>query len=346
MKNWLSLQAAKLGDKLAHNESRAGRFLIVSTTGLGDTLWATPAIRALRQKYPSCFLAVLTSGVGAGVLKNNPHIDDLISLAKTPLLMLIPRLRKEKIETIFVFHASQRIIYPLTHWVGATRIIGTHGINKGLDVLLTEAREAKPIHEIQRRLELVDLKQSDSQMELFPSLEDRKKANSVLSHISAYHPIVGLHVGAKDGFKQWPKESFVEVGQRLQNHLGAQIVVTGGSDEIKLVKEITGQIPGSLPMAGNLSVLELAALIEKMSLFITNDTGPMHIAYAMKRPTLSLFAPTNPLLCGPYLAPKTLAIKKPVTCSPCLKKKCRDPFCMRQISADDVFNAALKLYYG
>jgi ADP-heptose:LPS heptosyltransferase len=83
----------------------------------------------------------------------------------------------------------------------------------------------------------------------------------------------------------------------------------------------------------------MAALIEKLDLLITNDTGPMHIGFAMETPTFALFAPTDPNLCGPYKINHAVVIQKPQTCIPCLRKACASPFCMEQISLENVYEA-------
>src|SRR5579872_5467935 len=124
-------------------------FLIVSTTGLGDTLWATPAIRALRHSYPDAYLALLTTPLGFDVLHNNPHIDEFYIWKKPhffSFFSLLFSLRKKNIEKIFIFHASQRAIFPLCALIQAPEIIGTEGINKGLDFILTKRTSYKPMH--------------------------------------------------------------------------------------------------------------------------------------------------------------------------------------------------------
>ena len=76
---------------------------------------------------------------------------------------------------------------------------------------------------------------------------------------------------------------------------------------------------------------------------ISNDTGPMHLALAVQTPTIGLFTPTDPNLCGPYFVNSTLAIAKKQTCSPCLRKKCAEPFCLLQIGVNEVYDAVVKL---
>ncbi|MBS0615317.1 MAG: glycosyltransferase family 9 protein [Verrucomicrobia bacterium] len=318
--------------------SEKGRFLIVSTTGLGDTLWGTPAIRNLRQKNPGAYIGVLTSPLGASVLKHNPHIDEIFIYKK--LFRLWRILRKKEIATVLIFHTSQRSVLPFCALLGASRIVGTEGLSKGLDSLLTEIKPARSIHEIERRIEIAGAPGS-AMMELFPSSQD-----VAATPLSTLRPLVCIHPGAKDRFKQWPPSHFVAVAKALQDHLGCQICVTGNAEEKQLVGSIAKQISGAKAFAGNLTILQLAALMQKMSLVITNDTGPMHIACAMQVPVVALFTPTDSRLCGPYLYPSSKIIQKSTTCSPCLRKKCREPFCLRQISVEEVTKAALELFYA
>ncbi len=349
LKNLLLKGLCKLSQLLPKYTDSNQRFLIVSTTGLGDTLWATPAIRALRYTYPQAYIGVLTTPLGKDVLKNNPHLNDIFVLKKPILfsvIKLLPMLRKKQIGTTIVFHASQRIILPLCAFIGSSQIIANQDMNKGLDIILTKTIKRKPIHEIQRRLDLISLvggKTFDFHMEIFCNQTDKTCAQKILEHIPAHIPIVGMHPGAKDKNRQWPAENFIELGRRLQNHLGCSLILTGGPSEKKLIQQIANALPLSIPCVGNLSIHTLAALIQRLSLFVVGDTGPMHIAFAVKTPAVTLFCPSDPKLFGPYFVDNCSVIKKHQTCTPCLKKKCREPFCLRQISPQEVFTQALEL---
>jgi ADP-heptose:LPS heptosyltransferase len=337
MKNLLIKGIASLArpfqDKIP---SQRKRILIVSTTGLGDTLWATPAIRALKETYPLSKISVLTSPVGKSVLQNNPHLSTIF-LLRDPLVFF--KLRKEHFDTILIFHASQRIVFPLCFFLRASEIIATEGLNKGLDSLLTQRVAQQPIHEIERRLQItsaIGAKTSDFSMEL-PFTNNEKVFETSL-------PLIGFNPGSKDRFKQWDPACFVKLGQMLRGQLPCQIVITGGRGEEALAEEIASQIPGAISLAGKLSIDQLAALIKQMAVMVSNDTGPMHIAFAMKTPTVALFCPTDPKLCGPYHPTFPVAvISKPITCTPCLKKKCRLPFCLYQISPEEVLSHTLPL---
>lgn len=344
MKNKIALGLAALSRPFRNRQ--APRYLVVSTTGLGDTLWGTPAIRALRRHNPSAYIAVLTTSLGQQILKNNPHIDECFILknpALPSLLSLFSPLRKREISKAYIFHTSQRPVLPFCSMIGCVEIVGTSGLQKGLDALLTRKYPQKPQHEIDRRLELVDAPFFERALEIFPDASETHQAGAFLSKIPSYVPTIGLHPGAKDRFKQWPIEHFIRLGKKLQDHFGASLVITGGADEKPLVEALASNLPGSIVLPAHFSIGSLAAAIKEMSLFISNDTGPMHLASAVKTPVIAPFAPTNSALCGPL--GNCLVIQKKPTCTPCLKKRCRDPFCLRQISVEAMFEAAQTLFY-
>ncbi|MBS0652673.1 MAG: glycosyltransferase family 9 protein [Verrucomicrobia bacterium] len=328
------------------------KFLIVSTTGLGDTLWGTPAIKALRETYPTSYIGVLTSPIGKEILQHNRHVDELFVISDPVFFSLFPlysRLKKKGITDVVLFHTSQRPILPFVATLGASKIIGTEGLHKGLDHFLTDAVPSAHVHEIERRLQLVakiGAHTQDPAMEISLSAEDEKLAELYLSQfqLPSYLPKVALHPGAKDLFKQWPPSLFVELGNRLVQELGCQVFVTGTGGEKELVETISSLIKGAIPVT-SLKLRPFAAFLKQMKLVVSNDTGPMHVAFAMQTPTVALFAPTDPKLCGPHGINNAIVISKGRTCTPCLKKRCAEPFCLLQISMQEVFEAALSCFY-
>lgn len=313
------------------------RILIASTTGLGDTLWATPAIRALKKAHPNSKLCLLTSPIGEQVLKNNPYIDHILIMKNASLIQapkIVYKIRQFAPEQIYIFHTSQRIALPLCAMNRAKSIIGTQGLNKGLDTLLTQSFPLVQQHEISRRMQMTGLS-GDETLDWHISSDEAQWAQEFMKQFTA--PIIALHPGSKDRFKQWPVEHFIKLGEKCVKQLGAQVVVTGNALEKPLADQIAASIDGALSLAGQLNIRQLGALLPHFKRFITNDTGPMHMAFATKVPTIALFSPTDPNLCGPHHAKSSVAIAKNKTCFPCLRKKCHDPFCMRSIGIDEVF---------
>lgn len=332
-------------------QAAPSRFLVISTTGIGDTLWGTPAIRALKETYPGCYIGVLTNPSGFQVLKENPNIDDFFIFERgfngfLKLPGLIKSLRQRKFEVAFIFHASDRIIWPICFFTGASEIIGICGQSKDLDFILTSAIDSqKDIHGIETRLKLVQnvgASTIDRAVSIQLTGKDREMAKRFLkkNNINEDSLLIGLHPGAQKPFKCWPSKNFIAVGNILADKLRCKIIVTGDASEKALAQGIASKIKGATSVAGRFSLRETAAIIEKMDIFITNDTGPMHIAFALKTPTIALFSPTDPKLCGPYNVESATVIAKPPLCDPCIGKKCYKPFCMEQITVEEVIAKA------
>lgn len=307
------------------------KILIVSTTALGDTLWATPSIRAIKKKYPKSFLACLVSPVGKKVLQNNPYIDKIIC-TKNPLFdFFFIKLKKYRFQKILIFHTSRRLILPLCHLLNVP-IIGSEKINKGLDDLLDEKIKKTFCHEIERRfqiLEKIDIKNPSPKMDFF-----LKKNPSFEKSFPKKTPVIVLHPGAADPFKRWHIGSF-KILATLFLKKNTTIFITGGKKEKHLLNHFKN-LPVSLFY--NQSLNNLSLLLKKADLFITNDTGPLHLACALNIQTIALFIPTDPKHCGPYKTSNIITLQKKIPCKKCLKRKCKNPVCFSQITPHEVFH--------
>jgi ADP-heptose:LPS heptosyltransferase len=344
-KNRLLLSLAPKRSSQLDESQAIRRILVVSTTALGDTLWATPALASLRARYPKSRIAVLTGAMGNEALKFNPNIDDLY-LLREPLSLhffsLLKTLRREHFDVALIFHASQRLILPLCALSHIPRIIGTTGLNKGLDNLLTEPVENRFEHEIIRRLRIAEQIQAggtNCKLSYYVQDDEREAAAKILGPSPGLS--IAMHPGSKEPFRRWPASCFAAVGRALQQKFSAKIFLTGTISEAPLLKEIQSQIPEAR-IAPFSSIRLLGALLERMNLVISNDTGPLHLASALNRPTVSLYVSTDPKLCGPYNDAHASVIACPPTCRPCLKRRCRDPFCFLQISPERVIEECIK----
>jgi heptosyltransferase-2 len=180
-------------------------------------------------------------------------------------------------------------------------------------------------------------------------LEERLAARRRL--IGLKRPAVAVNPGATYGSsKRWLPERFARASMRVIEELDGSIVLTGGPSEADIAGEIVRCMEGSglsqsdarlLQVAGKTSLRELAALISESDLLITNDSGPMHIGYAVGTPLVAVFGSTSPEMTGP-VGGGCVVIKKPLDCAPCFRRECqrKDLKCMDLISADEVFIAA------
>jgi len=340
-KNQLLLSAVKLLAKPRSSPPIPKRILVVSTTAMGDTLWATPSLAALRKSFPSAHIAVLTSPIGWGLLQHNPHINQCL-LLKEPLLLhfapLLFQLKKERFDAALIFHASQRLVLPLCALSSIPRIVGTAKINKGLDPLLTDALESRYEHEIDRRFGLIErLGAQRGEAELSFYLQPQERLD-----LKSEKPLVAFHPGSKEAFRRWPPSHFAAVGKALEERFGCKIYLTGSPSERPILEEIQRALPSAQIEDRFSSVRHLAAFLERMDLLLSNDTGPFHLACALGRPVVGLYVSTNPHLCGPHHAKSASIVSRSPTCRPCLKRSCRVPFCFLQIGANEVIELCSK----
>ena len=162
-------------------------------------------------------------------------------------------------------------------------------------------------------------------------------------------PLIGVHVSGGRVIKQWPPERFADVARRLIDTLGATIVLTGTSSDRALVDSVRHVLPADrvIDVARHLDLLTLAAVLDRLDLLVTGDTGPMHLAAAVNTPVVAVFGPSDPARYAPR-GPYDRVVRVDLPCSPCNRirlppARCvgHTPDCLASISADSVFTAAV-----
>ena len=156
---------------------------------------------------------------------------------------------------------------------------------------------------------------------------------------------IGINPGADRPEKRWSPENHAAVADRLSEDRGAKILVFGGPGEEHLATRIEKAMKHPVTnLAGKLSLNELAYVISQLDLFVTNDSGPMHIAAATKTPVVALFGPEDPVYTKPYTSPGLYKIvQEELSCRPCTNKRCDRPVCMESLKPEDVLQACLEL---
>ena len=156
---------------------------------------------------------------------------------------------------------------------------------------------------------------------------------------------IGINPGADRPEKRWSPESHGWVADRLVELRGASVFLFGGPGEEHLALRIEKAMKQPVTnLAGKLSLNELAYVISRLDLFVTNDSGPMHIAAGLKTPVVALFGPEDPVHTRPYTSPDLYRIvQKELDCRPCTNKRCDRPVCMGSLKPEDVLQACLEL---
>jgi lipopolysaccharide heptosyltransferase II len=164
-------------------------------------------------------------------------------------------------------------------------------------------------------------------------------------------PLVGVHVSGGRAIKQWDPERFAEVALRLTAATAATIVLTGSDGDRVLVDRVAAALPRDrvLDVAGSLDLLNVAAIIERLDLLVTGDTGPMHLAAAVGTPIVAVFGPSDPSRYAPR-GPRDIVVRVDLPCSPCNRirlppARCvgHTPDCLASVDADSVFAAAMSI---
>jgi len=181
----------------------------------------------------------------------------------------------------------------------------------------------------------------------FPLHESDYAEAAALLHIfpHAARPLIGLHSGARPPARRWPTAYFASVADELVRLFGAQIILTGGTDETEIVHSTEEQMTTQpINLAGKTSLGGLAALINKLDLFISNDTGPAHLAYAVGTPSITIFGPADYRRWAPLNQELHRIVRHPVVCSPCSYLICPiDHRCLRGVSPAMVIETARDL---
>ncbi|GAB5046709.1 glycosyltransferase family 9 protein [Thermodesulfovibrio sp. TK110] len=340
------------------NPDEVKNILVVSSTAIGDTLMSTPAIRAVRQRYPHAKIIAHFNVKNMELFENNPHIDGIIPYygGWKKFFKTIKEFRKHNFDVALILHGNEPQATPMAYLSGA-RFIVKVPMPKRFGFLVSNKSNGfeNPWnhHGIDVRLKaasFIGCNNTNREMVLKVEEQDRARLLDLLKNfnIDLNKKLVGFQVGAANKFKIWPAEKFIELGKRLIEYdENIFIIVLGSKNEKTLCDYVQNKIKhGVISLAGILSLKELRALIEKLQLLVTNDTGAMHIAVALKKKTLSLFCPTNFWGVGPVQdnhLHKIIVKDKP--CNFCLTKKCKTPFCMDLIEVDEVFEAIKGILY-
>jgi ADP-heptose:LPS heptosyltransferase len=183
----------------------------------------------------------------------------------------------------------------------------------------------------------VDLKFDEKSLE---------KVNEILSKegITKETTVVGIHPGGMPS-RRWPINNFAEAINMIGNKIPCKIVITGGMDEVNLASNLV-RIAGikAINLSGKLNFHELTALIKRCNVFISTDTGPMHIAAILKTPLVAIFGPGDITRFDPRnIFDKAFVLYKKADCAPCEKIKCNDLKCLKDISSEEVVKTVLSL---
>jgi len=268
---------------------------------------STPFIRAVRVKYPDAHISILAHRRRAELLQSNPHFNVLIPYhgKGKKLIPLLWKLRRGKFDMVIVLHANDPDIVPLVRWTGAPQRIGWGESKWSRLFTHTIYRTNPPEHFLahkKRLLESVDIPIADLQTETFLQPQDdavyRKTVSKWLMKIGIDRFVV-MHAFGTNPKKWWPLNYFFSTADFIFKQYGKPTVFVGDNDSLNLIQRHPEYDMAKHFAAFDLSIRESAAVIQHAWRMLTTDSGPMHLAFAVKCPTLCLFGATKPEVHGP-----------------------------------------------
>lgn len=352
------------------------KFLIINPFGIGDVLFTTPVIRALKRQYPDVFIGYWSNSRVKPVLESHPYVNKIFAFSRGDLkkifqesffkgawstIKLAWQIRKERFDICLDFSLDHR--YSLF-----AKIIGIRqriGFNyKGRGRFLTKRIDLagyQDKHVVEYYLDLLEflnIPVTDKSLYLAVSAQSQKRALDLLTAagiqendlIIAIVPGAGGSWGKDSAYKHWPPLKFAQVADRLAAGFRAKIIILGDESEREIAEVIVHVMRNKpVDLTGKTSLEILPAVIKNCNLLITNDGGPMHVGVALGIKTVSIFGPVSELVYGPFPDNfKHVVLKQDMPCRPCynnfrLNSCDKNRECLKSVSVDAVFEAVVKL---
>jgi lipopolysaccharide heptosyltransferase II len=346
------------------------RLLLVRLRQIGDVVFTTPAITALKEHFQPSHIAYLVEPAAAAVVERHPGIDQLIVAPRRrgpggvfAELALIRELRAGRYDVAIDFHGGPRA--SLLTWLSGARVRVGYEI-AGRAWMYTRrvarARALRPRHSVENQWDLLTALGVPAPDPLrYPVLMpvDDAAAREVQRRLASCgvgetDQLIVIHVSAGNPFRRWPIASFGTIAAALARaNRQRRIVITSGPSEHDAARQVIDAARAALPadarprvvMCGEFSLSELRALVDRAVLYVGGDSGPMHIAATSRVPMVSLYGPTLPARSAPWRAPDLPSEAVETTglaCRPCDQRRCEpgDFRCLGLITPEQVLAAA------
>jgi lipopolysaccharide heptosyltransferase II len=347
--------------------------LLVRLRLLGDVVFTTPLLRALRRAYPHAILTYVVEPAAAPVLRGNPHLDDLVVAPRRGGLARLlddaalgRELRARRIDVAIDLHGGPRSSF-LTWASRAPMRIGYAIRGRRWMYTHTVARrpDLAPRHSVLNQWDLLGplgIGPADPLHDGVEMPEDAGAAARVRERLARLdagpeHPLVVIHASAGNPFRRWPEASFARVVCDLvRRDQSRRVIITSGPSDLPAARRIAaaaraalGHLGHAVPDPGEFDLPELRALIACAAVYIGGDSGPMHVAATTTTPIVALFGPTPSGRSMPWRPPGLFSEAletEGLPCRPCAQRVCApgDFRCLTRIEPERVVAAAERAF--
>lgn len=332
--------------------------VIIPLSGIGDLVMATPILWALREKYPKAHISAVANSITASLIMDTRCFDELLIYPKqkglSAKIKFFILLRKTKYDLAITPSIVFSIIL-LAYMSRSKYKVGYNWNGRGsLFNIKIPYDQNNKLHLVDVNfniLRLLGINSSEKKFDIEISLRNKTIVKNFLTEEKLYENdlIIIFHPGAKWAPRRWMVKRFAKVADILIDKYKAKIIFSGGLHDKSIVSQIIESMKYSpIDVCGRFDLQQFASLVKNNTLFIGNDSGPMHIAMAMGTPVVALFGPGNIKRVAPYKG-ENVVIKKEVSCNPCEQyvehKGCLqgNALCMKLILVEDVLEAITKL---
>ena len=343
--------------RVTSEKENFSRILIVRTDRIGDVLLSTPVIKAIRETYPHAYIAVMVSSYAKEIVEGNPYLDEVIVYDKDhrhkgwlSSIKFALNLKKKKFNLAVILHPTNRV-HLITFFAGIPKRIG---YDRKFGFLLTDrikhTKQLGQKHELEYSLDLLGhlgIHGQDKNIFIPIKAESEKWVEDLFDQekIDKLDRLLAIHPGASCPSKIWPQDRFAQAADRLVEEYGFKVLIIAGPKDIAHAKVVARNMRHAvIDLSGKTSISQLASVLKRCRLFISNDSGPVHIASAVGTPVISIFGRNqkglSPKRWGP-VGKKDRVLHKEVGCIQCLAHNCVKEFaCLKAITVEDVVKVA------
>ena len=320
------------------DKSQVKRILVITLSNVGDIILTTPVIRALSKEIPGSRIDIMVGPQGREIFDHDPRIFKLIIYDKhlpiTEKRRLQLKLKKLRYDLVVDIRNT---VFPL--------LIGPKYRTATVQKFPKSILHKRESHLY--RLKSLGIDNLEELPFIHITKEDEDHVEKLIKESNILDPIVVVNPGAKSHLKRWTIDGFAQVADMLIAECKANMVFVGLEEDEAIAKDVIAKMkhkPHNL--VNKTSLRELAGLLKRSRLLITNDSAPLHLGCAVGVKVVALFGPTDPAKYGP-IGEFDVVIKEKLSCAPCEMAECiRNYECMRLISADAVFEAAKMMLEG
>ena len=335
---------------------KINKILLIRLRRIGDVVMTTPALAALRERYPQAFISYLVEEPCRDLVAGHCDLDEIIVVPVptkiNDFLRILFRIRKKKYDVVIDFHGGPKAF--LFALFSKTRLRIGHKIKYKhifYHVKIERKTKDKPIHSVEnffKLIEVLGVKRDQIPCFRLPPARNEEKSKIfefIKNNKLEESKIIDLHIGAGNEFRLWDFKKLEQLVALLSKIPAVSVVLVGGKRDHILEKQLLKGSTGPVfSLVGKLNLRELRELISLSSLFIGPDSGPMHIAAATDTPIVACFGPALSATFAPWKS-TYIVIEKEYDCRPCSQKKCiyADFRCFRDIKPAEIYNASLRL---